>query len=51
VEDSAEAIMSVNARVSEPIRVGYGFGQGCLWSNVRDALVRPVRAVEGLELA
>ena len=51
MQDAAEAVTSVDVQVGESVRVGDQFGQRCQWPGVRDALVRSVLVVEGLELA
>src|SRR5687768_16857403 len=50
VEDAAEAVASAYVKTGLPVRGGDRRGQGVQWPGVRDALVRPVRVVELLEL-
>jgi hypothetical protein len=51
VEDTSEAAGSADVEMSQVIRVGDRFGQRYEWSNVGDALVRPVCVVTRLKLA
>jgi hypothetical protein len=49
-EDAAEAFTSVDGQVRQPAGVGDRFGKRCEWPGIRDALMRPMRVVEDLEL-
>jgi hypothetical protein len=50
-EDAAEAVTSVNVRVSQAIRLGDRFGQRRERPGVRETLVWSMGVVEDLELA
>ena len=51
VEDTTEAVTSVDVQVGDPVRIRDRFGQWRERSGIRDALMRPVAVVEDLELA
>jgi hypothetical protein len=50
VQDAAEAVAAVDVQVREAVRVGDRFGERREWPGIGDALVRPVRVIEDLEL-
>jgi hypothetical protein len=50
VEEAAESVCSAYAEGGDVLRVVDRLGKGTEGSGVRDALVRPVAVVEGLEL-
>jgi hypothetical protein len=49
VEDAAEAVMSVDAQMGQPVWISDRFGQWCEWSGIREALVRSMVVVEVFE--
>jgi hypothetical protein len=51
VKDAAEAVVSVDVQVGEPVRVGDRFGHRGLWACDGNALVRSVSVVEDFVLA